>query len=213
MPKTLNATNRGQFKGSTTVPQPGEPRVATDIENPIRDLLDNQAFFNAKSGELEKKVDEHNHAAATDEKAGFMSATDKAKLDGLSGGVQNHGHSTATTAAPGFMSAADKVKLNEIEPKAQVITRAKIEAALGIKRGSLVVDGEVIGARQTKLFVVDVPGVRPSDAVAGSEYSSGDYKYLVAYHAIEDAVEIRVHNNTGSSGAFGAGINFKVIPW
>lgn len=215
MPKTLTGVNRNQFKNSTQVPQPGEPRVAADIETPVRDLLDNQVFLKAEADGATKKLDEHTHAAATTEKNGFLSKEDKAKLDTLTGGVTSHRHGNASVSPPsdGFMSAADKQKLNEIEAKAQVITKTRVEAALGIKRGSLVIDPVTIGAHQTKQWVVDMPGVSPNDAIAGSEYQSNDYKYLVGYHAIDDGVEIKVHNNTGSSGTFGAGIHFKVIPW
>jgi len=90
---------------------------------------------------LGKKADlAHGHAAASVVAAGFMSATDKAKLDGIATGAQvntvtsvagktgavtlsaadvgaasaSHSHTAATTAAAGFMSATDKAKLDGI---------------------------------------------------------------------------------------------------
>lgn len=55
----------------------------------------------------------HVHAVATTSVAGFMSASDKSKLDGIAAGAQvNPG--VATTSANGLMSSADKAKLNGI---------------------------------------------------------------------------------------------------
>ncbi len=58
---------------------------------------------------------DHSHALATGVAHGFMSSTDKSKLDGLSAltlgtgasnaAAGNHGHTVATTEDPGFMSA------------------------------------------------------------------------------------------------------------
>ena len=71
------------------------------------------------------------HAAATTSVAGFMSAADKSKLDGLSSNADtldgyhassfsltSHTHPNATTSTAGFMSAADKTKLDGIETAA-----------------------------------------------------------------------------------------------
>lgn len=70
----------------------------------------------------------HGHADATTGTAGFMTAADKTKLNGISAGATalligttattasagNHTHSAVSTTVDGFMSAADKVKLNGI---------------------------------------------------------------------------------------------------
>jgi hypothetical protein len=56
---------------------------------------------------------------ASSSEAGFMSAADKSKLDGVQAGAQvNPG--AATTSANGLMSAADKTKLNGIASGAEV---------------------------------------------------------------------------------------------
>lgn len=53
------------------------------------------------------------HAAATTSAAGFMSVTDKSKLDGIAAGAQvNPG--VATTTTTGLMSATDKSKLDGV---------------------------------------------------------------------------------------------------
>lgn len=88
----------------------------------------------------------HGHAAATTSAAGFLSASDKAKLDGIESGAQvntvtsvntatgavvltatdvgaatsGHGHAAATPSAAGFLSAVDKTKLDGIGALANV---------------------------------------------------------------------------------------------
>lgn len=60
------------------------------------------------------------HAVATTSAAGFMSAADRSKLDGLPAsaapashvGAGGSAHAAATTSVAGFMSSADKSKLN-----------------------------------------------------------------------------------------------------
>lgn len=62
------------------------------------------------------------HAAATTSTAGFMSAADRSKLDGLPAsaapaahvGAGGSAHAAATTSVAGFMSATDKSKLNKL---------------------------------------------------------------------------------------------------
>ena len=58
-----------------------------------------------------KAASSHTHAAATTSTAGFMSTTDKSKLDGIAAGAQKN-PGAATTSAAGLMSAADKQRLN-----------------------------------------------------------------------------------------------------
>lgn len=55
-------------------------------------------------------------AEATTEQAGFMSATDKAKLDSLTN------YSVATTSTAGLMSATDKTKLNSLSAYTEATT-------------------------------------------------------------------------------------------
>lgn len=61
----------------------------------------------------------HSHADATDSVSGFLSATDKAKLDNLDLSVfaeVGHIHSNATPTVAGFLSGADKTKLDLLNP-------------------------------------------------------------------------------------------------
>lgn len=67
---------------------------------------------------------------ATTSTAGFMSASDKSKLDGVQAGAQvNPGN--ATTSAAGLMSAADKTKLNGIATGAEVNQNAFSNVKVG----------------------------------------------------------------------------------
>ncbi|HYD67000.1 hypothetical protein [Azospirillum sp.] len=106
------------------------------------------------------------HAAATASTAGFLSAADKAKLDGIAAGAQVntvasvnaktgavvlahtdvgaapavHAHGEATASAAGFLSAADKAKLDGIAAGAN----AYVHPASGVSAGtyrSVTVDG------------------------------------------------------------------------
>lgn len=67
---------------------------------------------------------------ATSSVAGFMSASDKSKLDGVQAGAQvNPGN--ATTSAAGLMSASDKTKLNGIAAGAEVNQNAFSNVKVG----------------------------------------------------------------------------------
>lgn len=67
---------------------------------------------------------------ATTSEAGFMSAADKSKLNGIAAGAQvNPGN--ATTSAAGLMSAADKTKLNGIATGAEVNQNAFSNVKVG----------------------------------------------------------------------------------
>lgn len=95
------------------------------------------------------------HSVATTASAGFMSASDKAKLDGVASGATSSSGtvtsvsgtgpitvtsgtttpsisiSAASTVAAGSMSAADKSKLDGIAAGAQVNTISSVDAATG----------------------------------------------------------------------------------
>lgn len=87
------------------------------------------------------------HATATTANSGFMSASDKAKLDDIATGAQVgilspndaleltsgkntslHLHPEATTTANGFTSIADKAKLDGIAAGAQVNALSDVDA-------------------------------------------------------------------------------------
>lgn len=107
-------------------------KAAIAHTHPISQITDLQSSLNTLQSSINSKAETgHAHAAATTSAAGFMSAADKSKLDGLGGssnptiadvqGLQSaldgkaastHAHSLATTSAAGFMSAADKSKLD-----------------------------------------------------------------------------------------------------
>lgn len=88
----------------------------------------NGLFVTLGTGANEAAAGSHTHTAATTGTAGFLSASDKTKLDGIAAGAtaitlagsgsagtaakSDHGHDAATTSVPGFMSAADKIKLD-----------------------------------------------------------------------------------------------------
>ena len=208
MPKTIEGVT-AQFKKTLVVPQPGEQRVIGTLETPIRDLLNNTLNLLSLIVELTTNLEGHTHAIVTDTTPGFMSPTDRQSLSGLATAIQNHAHALATTTTSGFMSASDKTKLNSIESGAQTVTRERIETALGIKYGELVVPATTIGANQTKVFEVNMPGVKFADSVAASEY--GNDKFSVSYHCISDAVQVLVRNRTNSSTAYAATVNFMVF--
>jgi len=110
------------------------------------------------------------HGVATTAVAGFMSAADKAKLDGVSAGatanagtvtsvtgsapIVSTGGSTpvisvaaATTSSPGVMSAADKAKLDGIAAGAQVNAVASVDGVTGaITLGALASFAKTFGA-------------------------------------------------------------------
>ena len=211
MPKTLEGINAGPFKKTTVVPQPGEQRIAANVEVPVQDLLNNAAYLLRLIAELTSNLEGHTHAIATDTAAGFMAPGDRQRINELLVAIQNHSHSIATTAAAGFMSSADKTKLNGIESGADKVTRAKVEAALGIKYGELIIPATTLAADQARTFSKSMPGVKFEDSIAISETSSNDTNFNVAYHAAADAVEIRVRNISGASRAYSAGINFMVF--
>jgi hypothetical protein len=94
------------------------------------------------------------HAGATTASSGFMSATDKLKLNNIATGAKVgilspadalelttrkdtflHLHPAATTAANGFMSAVDKVKLDTVQTGAQA-NRLNDANALTLTDGS-----------------------------------------------------------------------------
>jgi hypothetical protein len=113
----------------------------------------------------------HTHNSATQAAAGFMSTSDKTKLDGIQTGAQvntvtsvntktgsvvlsasdvgaatsTHGHSTATQAASGFLSAADKKKLDEIQAGAQVNAVTSVNS----KTGAVSLTASDVGAAPT----------------------------------------------------------------
>lgn len=212
MPKTLEAVSSGPLKKITTVPQPGEARKAADIETPVRDLLNNDAFLEALLSAATELIKTHGHDLATDTKAGFMSPGDRQNISGFMAKLDSHGHVIVTTSAPGFMSAADKVKLNGIEVAAQKITRAKVEEALGIKRGSITIPATTIGGGQSEIFYINMDGVKFADSVAASEYSANGGNIVISYHCAEDRVEVRARNLSGSSQSFAASVNVTVLP-
>lgn len=101
----------------------------------------------------------HTHSDATTSVAGFMSATDKTKLDGIASGAEvnvqanwtetnvssdafilnkpstfppsAHTHIDATTSVSGFMSSTDKTKLDGIQAGAEVNVNADWNATSG----------------------------------------------------------------------------------
>ena len=99
----------------------------------------------------------HTHTAATTSAAGFLSASDKAKLDGVESGAQanvvtsvnaatgavvlsaadvgaspsGHTHTAATTSAAGFLSASDKAKLDGVATGAQVNAVTSVNSKIG----------------------------------------------------------------------------------
>ena len=107
----------------------------------------------------------HIHAAATTSTAGFLSASDKTKLDGI-GALANvqsvnsksgvvtiaaadvgaatstHIHAAATTSAAGFLSASDKAKIDGIAAGAQVNTVTSVNS----KTGTVVLTATDVGA-------------------------------------------------------------------
>ncbi len=108
----------------------------------------------------------HSHAAATTSAAGFMSATDKTKLDGIAAGAQvnvptNLGISgtgdsrtltsstgsnvtipVATTSTAGLMAAGDKSKLDDIATGAQVNSVTSVAG----KTGAVTLSAADVGA-------------------------------------------------------------------
>jgi len=143
------------------------------------------------------------HAAATASVAGFLSAADKAKLDGIAAGAQVntvasvnartgavvlahtdvgaapavHAHGEATASAAGFLSAADKTKLDGIATGANAYVHPASGVAAGTYR-SVTVDGNghVIGGTNPTTLA----GYGITDAVPSSHAGSGGGAHAVA---------------------------------
>lgn len=204
MPKTIEGVNTGAFKPTTQVPQPGEARVAADIERVARDAFDNFAFLLAMQATLAQSIAEHGHALASSTVAGFMSPGDKQKLDGLSTQIAAHAHAIATAADPGFMSAADKAKLNGIEAGAHTVTRARAETALGIVRGEFTLPESVFSAGQTKSYSINAEGTKYDAPIVTSETLKSD-SFVMAYHVEGNEIDVRIRNVSSSSKTFPGG--------
>ena len=205
MPKTLEGINAGPFKKTTLVPQPGEQRIAANVEVPVQDLLNNAAYLLRLIAELTSNLEGHTHAIATDTAAGFMAPGDRRQINELLAAIQNHSHSIATTAASGFMSSADKKKLNEIEDGAHKVTAARVENALGVRYGSVVLPGSTIGGNQVKTYRITMPGVKTDDCAALSESVPSAAQFLLGHRTRDGAVEIYVKNLFGDSRTFEGG--------
>jgi hypothetical protein len=117
-----------------------------DLNNNILTVDDKAILARDTALTAQSDLDDHigetgvsEHAIATTAVAGFMSAADKLKLDGIQANAQLnilapvdaielisrkettlHSHPLATPTLDGFMTAADKVKLDGIEAGAQV---------------------------------------------------------------------------------------------
>ena len=94
-------------------------------------------------------VELSSYAEATQSASGLMSATDKAKLDGISAGAQvNPGN--ATQSAAGLMSSTDKTKLDGIAAGAQVNPGNASQSASGLMSATdkTKLDGIATGANK-----------------------------------------------------------------
>lgn len=120
------------------------------------------------------------HDVATSGEAGFMSTSDKIKLDGIDVGAQVnviapsdaielisrketvlHLHPDVTTSADGFMTASDKLKLDGIETGAQV-------------NNISVTDANVL---------VGNPTVQNADGLHSHSFSAGSETFTESVHA------------------------------
>ena len=86
----------------------------------------------------------HTHASATLTSAGFMSATDKSKLNGIEEGANNYTHPTSHSASMieetdsrKFMTAAERTKLNGIAENANCYVHPSTHSAAMIEETSV----------------------------------------------------------------------------
>ncbi len=125
------------------------------------------------------------HAAATTSVAGFMSTTDKTKLDSLSTAV-------ATTTVNGLMSAADKTKLDAVSNGA-ILTVAQSFAGATIASGAIGGQGATLAG------------------VAFGDYLDVSFSFplqnctAMAFVTAANGVQCIFTNNTGASVTLAAG--------
>lgn len=132
------------------------------------------------------------HAAATTSVAGFMSTTDKTKLDSLSTAV-------ATTTVNGLMSAADKTKLDAVSNGAIVTTSQSFP-------GATITSGAIAGQGATLA------------GVAFGDYLDVSFSFpllnctAMAFVTAANGVQCIFTNNTGASVTLAAGtIYFRAM--
>lgn len=141
--KNISGVSQPSINPSASVPEAGDPRLATDIENPVKILLDNDATLEAKrAAHIAAQTGIHGAtSAATANKIIIRDNSGRAKVaapaagddiarknevDAVQTNLNQHtgsggnAHALATNSQHGFMSAADHKMLDDATPAATV---------------------------------------------------------------------------------------------
>lgn len=95
-------------------------------------MKDFAVMQDARDDEQDRKIENHGHSAATAGAAGFMSASDKAKLDGIASGANAYSHPSTHPASmiTGLAKVATSGSYNDLSNKPTIPAAVTVDSAL-----------------------------------------------------------------------------------